>query len=296
MPLGADRLSGVFITPILLILTHTKRVFANMYEARKLDKIILRSEIRISGKRSASVDVEDIIFTIASSSHHSPPPHSGFTRLSRIRVALGSWAVRLSGCDHIKIHFGKPSRHAFGSLRANSYSHLVRFDSLLTAPSRCLRACTLQAQAVPPARPEDVLAPRESPARVIGVRGGTFRLRFMAVRSCIGSSVVGSVCVFLSARLRRRVAPLCSYRCLFVGLVVARAWCVINRQRRESIALLFLLVLSLTAWLSPRHPVQRRPAIVLVPFGTSPDHGALIFLFVKQRAADCARCPLRIRI
>ena len=123
----------------------------------------------------------------------------------------------------------------------------------------------------------------------VGVRGGTFRLRFLAVGSCIGSSVVGSVCVFLSARLRRRVAPLCSYRCLFVGLVVARAWCVINRQRRESIALLFLLVLSLTAWLSPRHPVQRRPAIVLVPFGTSPDHGALIFLFVKERAADCAR-------
>ena len=165
MPLRADRLSGVFITPILLILTHTKRVFANMYEARKLDKI-LRSEIRISGKRSASVDVEDIIFTIASSSHHSPPPHSGFTRLIRIRVALGSWAVRLSGCDHIRIHFGKPSRHAFGSLRANSYSHLVRFDSLLTTSSRCLRACTLQAQAVPAARPEDVLAPRESPARV----------------------------------------------------------------------------------------------------------------------------------
>ena len=123
----------------------------------------------------------------------------------------------------------------------------------------------------------------------VGVRGGTFRLRFLAVRSCIGSSVVGSVCVFLSARLRRRVAPLCSYHCLFVGLVLACAWCVINRQRRESIALLFLLVLSLTAWLSPRHPVQRRPAIVLVPFGTSPDHGALIFLFVKERAADCAR-------
>ena len=97
---------------------------------------------------------------------YSPPPHSGFTRFLRIRVALGSWAVRLSGCDHIRIHFGKPSRHAFGSLRANSYSHLVRFDSLLTAPSRCLRACTLQAQAVPAARPEDVLAPRESPARV----------------------------------------------------------------------------------------------------------------------------------
>ena len=81
-------------------------------------------------------------------------------------MALGSWAVRLSGCDHIRIHFGKPSRHAFGSLRANSYSHRVRFDSLLTTSSRCLRACTLQAQAVPAARPEDVLAPRESPARV----------------------------------------------------------------------------------------------------------------------------------
>ena len=81
-------------------------------------------------------------------------------------MALGSWAVRLSGFGHIRIHFGKPSRHAFGSLRANSYSHLVRFDSLLTTSSRCLRACTLQAQAVPAARPEDVLAPRESPARV----------------------------------------------------------------------------------------------------------------------------------
>ena len=52
-----------------------------------------------------------------------------------------------------------------------------------------------------------------------------------------------------------------------------------------SIALLCHLVLSLTAWLSPRHPAQRRPAIVLVPFGTPPDHGALIFLFVKERAA-----------
>ena len=57
-----------------------------------------------------------------------------------------------------------------------------------------------------------------------------------------------------------------------------------------SIALLCHLVLSLTAWLSPRHPAQRRPAIVLVPFGTPPDHGALKFLFVKERAADCARC------
>ena len=56
------------------------------------------------------------------------------------------------------------------------------------------------------------------------------------------------------------------------------------------IASLFLLVLSLTAWLSPRHPAQRRPAIVLVPFGTPPDTGALKFLFVKERAADCARC------
>ena len=61
----------------------------------------------------------------------------------------------------------------------------------------------------------------------VGVRGGTFRLRFVAVGSCIGSSVVGSVCVFMSARLRRRVAPLCSYHYLFVGLVLARARCVI---------------------------------------------------------------------
>jgi len=52
-----------------------------------------------------------------------------------------------------------------------------------------------------------------------------------------------------------------------------------------SIALLCHLVLSLTAWLSPRHPAQRRPAIVLVPFGTPPDHDTLIFLFVKERAA-----------
>ena len=221
MPLGADRLSGVFITPILLILTHTKRVFANMYEARKLDKI-LRSEIRISGKRSASVDVEDIIFTIACSSHHSPPPHSGFTRLIRIRVALGSWAVRLSGCDHIKIHFGKPSRHAFGSLRANSYSHLVRFDSLLTTSSRCLRACTLQAQAVPAARPEDVLAPRESPARVapsvfaaarspLALHGRPILYRFVCcwLRLCVPvgttpSSSCASLFVSLSLRRSRR--------------------------------------------------------------------------------------------
>ena len=36
-----------------------------------------------------------------------------------------------------------------------------------------LRACALQAQAVPDARPEVVLAPREPPARatVVGVRG-----------------------------------------------------------------------------------------------------------------------------
>ena len=48
------------------------------------------------------------------------------------------------------------------------------------------------------------------------------------------------------------------------------------------IASLFLLVLSLTVWLSPRHPAQRRPAIALVPFGTPPDQGALKFLFVKE--------------
>ena len=110
----------------------------------------------------------------------------------------------------------------------------------------------------------------------------------------ICSSVVGSVCVCLLARLLRRVAPRFSCPCLFVGLVLVRARCVIASgatiDEIASIALLFLLVLSLTAWLSPRHPAQRRPAIVLVPFGTPPDHGALIFLVVKERAADCARC------
>ena len=81
--------------------------------------------------------------------------------------------MRLSGCDHIRIHVGKRSRHAFGSLRANSFSHRFRFDSLLTTSPRCLRACALQAQGVPDARPEVVLAPREPPARatVVGVRG-----------------------------------------------------------------------------------------------------------------------------
>ena len=59
-----------------------------------------------------------------------------------------------------------------------------------------------------------------------------------------------------------------------------------------SVALLFPLVLSLTAWLSPRHPAQRRPAIVLVPFGTPPGHGALIFLFVKERARGRLRALL----
>ena len=186
--------------------------------------------------------------------------------------------LRFTACEFI---------FASRPLRFTTY-HLVPLFACLYVAGAGGASCTTRRRA----RAARVAGARDA----VGVRGGTFRLRFLAVRSCIGSSVVGSVCVFLSARLRRRVAPLCSYRCLFVGLVVARAWCVINRQRRESIALLFLLVLSLTAWLSPRHPVQRRPAIVLVPFGTSPDHGALIFLFVKERAADCARCPLRIRI
>ena len=81
--------------------------------------------------------------------------------------------MRLSGCDHIRIHVGKRSRHAFGSLRANSYSHRFRFDSLLTTSFRCLLACALQAQAVPDARPEVVLASREAAARatIVGVRG-----------------------------------------------------------------------------------------------------------------------------
>ena len=108
------------------------------------------------------------------------------------------------------------------------------------------------------------------------------------------------VCCWLRLCVPVGTTPSSSCASLFVSLSLrrsrlgSRAMC--NRQRRESIALLFPLVLSPTAWLSPRHPAQRRPAIVLVPFGTPPDHGALIFLFVKERAADCARCPLRIRI
>ena len=205
--------------------------------------------------------------------------------------------MRVSGCDHIRIHVGKRSRHAFGSLRANSYSHRFRFDSLLTTSFRCLLACTLQAQAVPAARPEVVLAPREPPARVMssvfaGARSAC--ASWSSVLRIICSSVVGSVCVCLSARLLRRVAPRFSCHFLFVGLVLVRARCVIASgatiDEIAPIALLFLLVLSLTAWLSPRHPAQRRPAIVFVPFGTPPDHGALIFLFVKEREADCARC------
>ena len=111
----------------------------------------------------------------------------------------------------------------------------------------------------------------------VGVRGGTFRLRFLA------SFLYRFVCCWLRLCVPVGTTPSSSCASLFVVSLSLRrsrlgSRAVCNRQRRESIALLFPLVLSLTAWRSPRHPVQRRPAIVLVPFGTPPDHGALIFL------------------
>ena len=96
--------------------------------------------------------------------------------------------MRLSGCDHIRIHVGKRSRHAFGSLRANSL-HRFRFDSLLTTSPRCLCACTCrrtqEQEAAPDApRPEVVLAPRDPPAcaTAVGVRGGHVPLALLGRR------------------------------------------------------------------------------------------------------------------
>ena len=98
------------------------------------------------------------------------------------------------------------------------------------------------------------------------------------------------VCCWLCLCVHVGTAPSSSCTSLFVSLSLRRSRlgsrAVCNRQRRESIALLFPLVLSPTARLSPRHPVHRQPAIVLVPFGTPPEHGTLVFLFVKERAAD----------
>ena len=81
-------------------------------------------------------------------------------------------------------------------------------------------------------------------------------------------------------------ASLFVFRSLRRSRLGSRAVC--NRQRRDEA--LYSCVAVSPRGLSPRHPAQRRPAIVLVPFGTPPDHGALIFLFVKERAADCVRC------
>ena len=157
-----------------------------------------------------------------------------------------------------------------------------------------MRACTLQAQAVPAARPEVVLAPREPPARVTS---SVFAVARSACASWYRSSHL-CVCCWLSLCVPVGATPSSSCASLFVSLSLRRSRlgsrAVGNRQRMTideigSIALLFRLVLSLTAF-SSRHPAERRPAIVLVPFGTPPDHGALVFLFVKERAADCARC------
>ena len=137
----------------------------------------------------------------------------------------------MSGCDHIRIHVGKRSRHAFGSLRANSYSHRFRFDSLLTTSSRCLRACTLQAQAVPAARPEVVLAPREPPARVTS---SVFAVARSACASWYRSSHL-FVCCWLSLCVPVGATPSSSCASLFVSLSLRRSRlgsrAVCNRQR-----------------------------------------------------------------
>ena len=186
--------------------------------------------------------------------------------------------LRFTACEFI---------FASRPLRFTTY-HLVPLFACLYVAGAGGASCTTRRRA----RAARVAGARDA----VGVRDGTFRLRFLAVRPFL----YRFVCCWLRLCVPVGTTPSSSCASLFVSLSLrrsrlgSRAMC--NRQRRESIALLFPLVLSLTAWLSPRHPVQRRPAIVLVPFGTSPDHGALIFLFVKERAADCARCPLRIRI
>ena len=145
--------------------------------------------------------------------------------------------MRLSGCDHIRIHFGKRPRHAFGSLRANSYSHRVRFGSLLTTSPHCLRACTLQAQAVPAGAccccttRSRARAARAAGARdAAGVRGGTFRLRFLVV----GSSNL-LVCCWLCLCVPVGTTPSSSCASLFVSLSLRRprlgSRAVCNRQR-----------------------------------------------------------------
>ena len=74
------------------------------------------SEIRISGNGSSRL-AAGIISTIASSSHHSPPPHSGFARFIRIRVALGSWAGGRCGCqDAITSGFTSANVHGMPSV------------------------------------------------------------------------------------------------------------------------------------------------------------------------------------
>ena len=171
---------------------------------------------------------------------HAPPSGSmwlGRVWLDRGVRIVGGAAVSCqdaitSGFTSASVH----SRHAFGSLRANSYSHRFRFDSLLTTSSRCLRACVLQAQAVPAARPEVVLAPREPPARVASSVFAVARSACASWSSIlhIRASVVGSVCVCLFARILRRVAPCFSCHCLFVGRrsrLGSRARC--NRQRLD---------------------------------------------------------------
>ena len=142
---------------------------------------------------------------------HAPPSGSmgsdGVWIDRGVRI-VGGAGLRMRSHQDSRRQVGKRSRHAFGSLRANSYSHRFRFDSLLTTSFRCLLACALQAQAVPAARPEVVLAPREPPARVTSSVFAVARSACASWSSVlrIRSSVVGSVCVCLFARLIRRVA------------------------------------------------------------------------------------------
>ena len=104
-------------------------------------------------------------------------------------------------------------------------------------------------------------AARAAGARgVVGVRGGTFRLRFLVV----GSSNL-FVCCWLCLCVPVGTTPSSSCASIFVSLSLRRSRlgsrAVGNRQRMAideigSIALLFRLVLSLTAF-SSRHPAER---------------------------------------
>ena len=192
------------------------------------------------------------------------------------RIHVVEWGVDRSrrqdrgrcGCQDAitsdtRIHVGKRLRHAFGSLRANSYSHRFRFDSPHTTSPCCLRACVLQAQAAPAARPEVVLAPREPPARVASL----LSRRYIPLALHFGSSHP-SVCCWLCLYVPVCTTPSSSCASLFVSLSLRRSRlgsrAVCNRQRLDDRNdRVDRVVVSLRsqspAWQSPRHPAQRRP-------------------------------------